>query len=53
MASITYLLEKHYNLDGILCKPGNIWHRKLRLNRKCHIDNSYVYTNSNSKITFF
>ena len=53
MGSNTYLLEKHFNWDGILCEPGMNWHRDLRLNRNCHIDNCCVYTNSNSKITFF
>lgn len=53
MGSNTYLLEKYFNWNGILCEPGINWHKELFLNRNCHIDKSCVYSNSDSKITFF
>ena len=52
MGSNTYLLEKYFNWNGILCEPGINWHKELFLNRNCHIDKSCVYSNSDSKITF-
>lgn len=53
MGSNTYMLEKQFNWNGILCEPGINWHKELLLNRSCHIDKSCVYSNSDSKITFF
>jgi FkbM family methyltransferase len=52
LASNTYLLEKVFKWKGILCEPGKIWHQDLQTNRKCDIDYSCIYKNSNKLIDF-
>jgi FkbM family methyltransferase len=52
LSSNTYLLEKKFNWKGILVEPCKIWHRELFKNRGCIIDNSIVWKDSISKLTF-
>ena len=50
--SNTYLLEKRYNWNGILCEPAVVYHNELYNNRTVNIDTDCVYTNTGSKIEF-
>jgi len=50
--SNTYLMEKEFDWDGILAEPATIWHSDLRNNRKCSIDSSCVWRDSNSTQAF-
>lgn len=50
--SNTYILEKDYDWQGILCEPNPIWHDSLEKNRNAKIVKKCVYTKSNEKIEF-
>lgn len=51
--SNSYLLEKEYNWNGILCEPSKGWHKSLKLNRpNAIIDHRCVWTESGKKIKF-
>jgi len=50
--SNTYLLEKEFGWEGILCEPGKSWHTKLLINRSCVIDTRCVYSSSGNSIPF-
>jgi FkbM family methyltransferase len=50
--SNTFLLEKEYGWDGILCEPGKVWKNALFSNRNCTIDNRCVWSKSGEKLTF-
>ena len=50
--SNTFLLEKKFGWTGILCEPGNIWHRDLAKNRTCFIDTRCVANKSDELIDF-
>lgn len=50
--SNTYLLEKEFGWDGLLCEPGRKWHSKLARNRSCKIDQRCVYSTSGISIPF-
>jgi len=50
--SNSYLLETQFSWNGILCEPAKIWHSELVMNRKCTIDFSCVWSNSNSTMDF-
>ena len=50
--SNTFLLEKQYGWDGILCEPAQVWREDLLRNRKCHIDFRIVYPATNRTLIF-
>jgi FkbM family methyltransferase len=52
LLSNTYLLENNFGWDGIVAEPAKIWQKELRLNRKCHIDESCVFSHSGLKLEF-
>lgn len=51
-ASNTYLLERSYHWDGIVCEPGQSYYSELAKNRSCSIDNRIVWDQSNVEIEF-
>jgi FkbM family methyltransferase len=50
--SNTYLLEKEFGWEGILCEPGKSWHGKLSTNRSCKIDRRCVFSSTGKSIPF-
>jgi hypothetical protein len=50
--SNTFLLEKKFGWTGILCEPGNIWHKDIAKNRNCFIDTRCVWSQSEELIDF-
>lgn len=50
--SNTYLLEKDFGWNGILCEPGKSWHKGLSENRSCKIDYRCVYSSSGMSLPF-
>jgi len=50
--SNTYLLEKEFSWNGILCEPARIWHAELKQNRKASIDTRCVWSQSGATISF-
>jgi FkbM family methyltransferase len=50
--SNTYLLEKEFGWDGLLCEPGKRWQSKLARNRSCKIDERCVYSTTGMTIPF-
>lgn len=50
--SNTYLLEKQYGWNGILCEPAKPYHQELLHNRKCNIDFRCVYNTSHDYVPF-
>ncbi len=50
--SNTYLLEKEYGWNGILCEPATSWHSKLEASRSVSIDKRCVYGTSNEFLDF-
>lgn len=50
--SNTWLLEKHYNWDGILAEPARHWRERLLQNRSCNISNLCVWRQSGEKLRF-
>jgi FkbM family methyltransferase len=50
--SNTYLLEKEFNWNGILCEPARTWHLELTANRSCTIDHRCVYSKSDINLIF-
>jgi FkbM family methyltransferase len=51
-ASNTYLLEKEFSWEGILCEPARIWHAELKRNRTANIDTRCVWSQSGATISF-
>lgn len=49
--SNTYLLEKQFNWNGILCEPSSIYKKIISTNRKAKIETNCIY-NKNTKIKF-
>jgi FkbM family methyltransferase len=50
--SNTFLLEKGFGWQGILCEPARSWHEDLKRVRDCAIDNRCVYSSSGETISF-
>lgn len=49
--SNSYLLEKKFNWNGILCEPSTIYKKLIKKNRKSKIETKCIY-NRNTKIKF-
>lgn len=50
--SNTFLLEKEFGWQGILCEPARIWHEDLNRTRQCAIDHRCVYSASGETVSF-
>lgn len=50
--SNTYMLEKHYGWNGILCEPARSWHSELFENRTSIIDTRCVFNSSGEELEF-
>jgi FkbM family methyltransferase len=50
--SNTFILEKKFGWTGILCEPGNVWHKELAKNRNCFIDTRCVWSQSDELVDF-
>lgn len=50
--SNTFLLEKEFGWQGILCEPARSWHEDLKRNRDCVIDIRCVYSSSGKFVAF-
>lgn len=50
--SNTFLLEKYFKWDGILCEPAKVYHHVLSKNRNCNIDKRCVYNESKLQVEF-
>ena len=50
--SNTYLLEKEYLWDGIICEPAKKFHDKLKKNRSCYIEKKAVWNKSRKYLNF-
>ena len=50
--SNTFLLEKEFEWEGILCEPARIWHKNLIRNRNCHISTYAVDSESKKQLQF-
>lgn len=50
--SNTYLLEKHFQWNGIVAEPGRSWHEKLEGNRNCIVDKRCVWRSSGEVVDF-
>lgn len=51
--SNTYLLEKKYGWDGILCEPMKSFQNDLFFNRKCNINFDCVYKETGATVNFY
>jgi FkbM family methyltransferase len=50
--SNTYLLEKEFGWQGIVCEPARCWHKDLANNRNCNIATNCVWRESDLILTF-
>ena len=50
--SNSYMLEKEFGWNGILCEPGVVWHEHLEANRKVAIDKRCVFSQSGKTVIF-
>ena len=50
--SNTYLLEREFAWDGVLCEPAKIWHSELKGTRNANIETRCVWSRSNATIRF-
>lgn len=50
--SNTYLLEQSFGWNGICAEPARQWHRALRANRVCRIDERCVWSKSGESLRF-
>jgi len=51
-SSNTLLLERNYGWRGIVAEPGRRWHRALRQNRSCAIEERLVWSKSGEALQF-
>lgn len=51
-SSNSYLMETRYDWNGILAEPGRIWHKQLKQNRRCRIDERCVWRVSGAHVEF-
>lgn len=51
-ASNTYVLEKEFEWNGIVCEPAKVFHDKVRANRSCVIDYRAVTGHSGDVVEF-
>lgn len=51
-ASNTYLLEKEYGWNGLVCEPGRMFHSALATNRQCTIDHRAVAGRTGDQLMF-
>lgn len=52
LCSNTYVLEKEYQWDGLCIEPNSVSFEKLKLTRKCDLDNSFVLDDRGGEIDF-
>jgi FkbM family methyltransferase len=50
--SNTYMFEKIFGWEGVVCEPGRIWRKRLGENRNCKIDYRCVFSKSGLNIEF-
>lgn len=50
--SNTYILEKKFNWNGIICEPALIYQDQLKKNRHCHIEDKCIFSESNKILQF-
>jgi len=50
--SNSFILEKKYNWNGVVCEPLKSFHTKLSQNRNCSIDHRAVYSSGNLTVEF-
>jgi FkbM family methyltransferase len=50
--SNTFILEKDFGWEGILCEPATSWHDDLKRDRDCSIDTRCVFTTSKEHVSF-
>ena len=51
--SNSYIFEKEYGWDGIVCEPNKFYQPDLFKNRTCHIDFNCVYNQTGTTIPFY
>jgi len=49
----SYIFEKEYGWDGIVCEPNKFYQPDLLKNRTCHIDFNCVYNQTGITIPFY
>lgn len=50
--SNSYLMEKDFGWNGILCEPAKLWHKDLKKNRNCQLELNCVWRDSVSLLDF-
>lgn len=48
----SWLLEKHFNWNGICAEPNPSFFKNLKINRSCNITNKCVFSKTNQKVEF-
>ena len=52
IGSNSYLLEKSFNWDGILCEPAKYWIKNLNSNRSVNLETKCVWESSGLELLF-
>lgn len=50
--SNTFILEKHFNWNGILAEPGKNWHKDLTKNRNCTVETDCIWSSTGESLPF-